>query len=60
MAKVAAHGALASTSLQIGGDALKLGSTVKRKTPSELRVIFSPLTYTSIVAIRDCGPDNLL
>ncbi|EOY08572.1 hypothetical protein QUC31_010805 [Theobroma cacao] len=37
MAKVAAHGALASTSLQIGGDALKLGSTVKRKTPSELR-----------------------
>ncbi|XVE61346.1 hypothetical protein DITRI_Ditri06bG0032100 [Diplodiscus trichospermus] len=37
MAKVAAHGALTSTSLQIGGDALKVGSTVKRKTPSELR-----------------------
>ncbi|XP_022744777.1 protein downstream neighbor of Son-like isoform X2 [Durio zibethinus] len=37
MAKVAAHGALTSTSLQIGGDALKVGPTVKRKTPSELR-----------------------
>ncbi|XWS66537.1 hypothetical protein CRYUN_Cryun05aG0208200 [Craigia yunnanensis] len=37
MAKVAVHGALSSTSLQIGGDALKVGSTVKRKTPSELR-----------------------
>ncbi|XP_022747444.1 protein downstream neighbor of Son-like isoform X2 [Durio zibethinus] len=36
MAKVA-HGALTSTSLQIGGDALKVGLTVKRKTPSELR-----------------------
>ncbi|OMO95037.1 Donson [Corchorus capsularis] len=37
MAKVATHGALTSTSLQIGGDALKVGPTVKRKTPSELR-----------------------
>ncbi|XWS43307.1 hypothetical protein CRYUN_Cryun16bG0091700 [Craigia yunnanensis] len=37
MAKVAAHGALTSTSLQIDGDALKVGPTVKRKTPSELR-----------------------
>ncbi|TYI32645.1 hypothetical protein ES332_A04G078600v1 [Gossypium tomentosum] len=37
MAKVAAHGALTSASLQIGGDALKVGPTVKRKTPSELR-----------------------
>ncbi|XVF07479.1 hypothetical protein REPUB_Repub06bG0142700 [Reevesia pubescens] len=37
MAKVAAHGALSSASLQIGGDALKVGPTVKRKTPSELR-----------------------
>ncbi|GMJ13977.1 hypothetical protein like AT3G54750 [Hibiscus trionum] len=37
MAKVATHGALASTSQQIGGDALKTGTAVKRKTPSELR-----------------------
>ncbi|KAK8504450.1 hypothetical protein V6N12_030546 [Hibiscus sabdariffa] len=37
MAKVATHGALASTSQQIGGDALKIGTAVKRKTPSELR-----------------------
>ncbi|PPR89902.1 hypothetical protein GOBAR_AA30784 [Gossypium barbadense] len=41
MAKVAAHGALTSASLQIGGDALKVGPTVKRKTPSELRVLLS-------------------
>ncbi|KAE8668439.1 protein downstream neighbor of Son-like isoform X2 [Hibiscus syriacus] len=37
MAKVAARGASATASLQIGGDALKVGPTVKRKTPSELR-----------------------
>ncbi|XVE96225.1 hypothetical protein REPUB_Repub02eG0203400 [Reevesia pubescens] len=37
MMKVAAHGGLSSTSLQIGGDALKVVPTVKRKTPSELR-----------------------
>ncbi|MBA0607916.1 hypothetical protein Godav_020179 [Gossypium davidsonii] len=37
MAKVAAHSALTSTSQQIGGDALKIGTSVKRKTPSELR-----------------------
>ncbi|KAK8371149.1 hypothetical protein V6Z12_A01G225900 [Gossypium hirsutum] len=37
MAKVAAHSALTSTSQQIGGDALKFGTSVKRKTPSELR-----------------------
>ncbi|KAK8562052.1 hypothetical protein V6N12_049105 [Hibiscus sabdariffa] len=37
MAKVAAHGALTTASLQIGADSLKVGTTVKRKTPSELR-----------------------
>ncbi|KAL5739832.1 hypothetical protein ACOSQ2_029012 [Xanthoceras sorbifolium] len=37
MAKVAAAGALPSNSLQIGGGSLKVGPTVKRKTPSELR-----------------------
>lgn len=38
MAKVAAPGSLTSSSLQIGGGALKVGAAVKRKTPSELRV----------------------
>jgi len=37
MAKVAAPGSLTST-LQNGGGALKVGTMVKRKTPSELRV----------------------
>ncbi|XP_039068374.1 uncharacterized protein LOC120214577 [Hibiscus syriacus] len=37
MAKVAARGASTTASLQIGGDTLKVGPTVKRKTPSELR-----------------------
>ncbi|KAF5473425.1 hypothetical protein F2P56_010037 [Juglans regia] len=37
MAKVAAPGSLTSSSLQIGGGALKVGAAVKRKTPSELR-----------------------
>ncbi|XVF55925.1 hypothetical protein PTKIN_Ptkin06aG0075000 [Pterospermum kingtungense] len=38
MAKVATHGSLTSTtSFQIVGDTLKVGPTVKRKTPSELR-----------------------
>ncbi|GMI63312.1 hypothetical protein like AT3G54750 [Hibiscus trionum] len=37
MAKVAAHGPLSTASLQIGGDSLKVGTAVKRKTPSELR-----------------------
>ncbi|XP_039070236.1 protein downstream neighbor of Son-like [Hibiscus syriacus] len=37
MAKIAARGASTTASLQIGGDALKVGPTVKRKTPSELR-----------------------
>lgn len=36
MAKVAPPGSLSSASFQIG--AMKGGSTVKRKTPSELRV----------------------
>lgn len=40
MAKVAAHGSLTSTSLQIGGDNRIVGPAVKRKTPSELRVLF--------------------
>ena len=48
MAKVAAHGALTSTSLQIGGDALKVGPTVKRKTPSELRVPFPPFLPSNL------------
>ncbi|MBA0865961.1 hypothetical protein Goshw_016696, partial [Gossypium schwendimanii] len=54
MAKVAAHGALTSASLQIGGDALKVGPTVKRKTPSELRVLL-PLfcSQTDISTVAD-------
>lgn len=38
MAKVAPPGSLPSTSMKIGGGTLKAGATVKRKTPSELRV----------------------
>ncbi|KAJ8754477.1 hypothetical protein K2173_005638 [Erythroxylum novogranatense] len=37
MAKVATSSSLGSTSLQLGGGALKVGPMVKRKTPSELR-----------------------
>lgn len=40
MAKVATCGTLPSNSHQIGGGSLNMGSTVKRKTPSELRVSF--------------------
>lgn len=54
MAKVAAHGALTSGSLQICGDALKVGPTVKRKTPSELRVlIFLFCSQTDISTVAD-------
>lgn len=38
MAKVAPPGSLPSTSMKIGVGTLKAGATVKRKTPSELRV----------------------
>ncbi|KAK1563615.1 hypothetical protein Q3G72_030061 [Acer saccharum] len=58
MAKVAAAGALPSNSLQIGGGSLKVGPTVKRKTPSELRG--EQLKRKNVIDLVDESPEPLL
>lgn len=62
MAKVAAPTTLPSNSLQMGGGSHKVGLTVKRKTPSELRVSSFNYIYVIIVnkpctlcATSSCG-----
>ncbi|XP_059463104.1 uncharacterized protein LOC132191966 isoform X2 [Corylus avellana] len=57
MAKVAAPGSLTST-LQNGGGALKVGTAVKRKTPSELRG--EQLKQANVVELVDESPAPLL
>ncbi|KAI9153672.1 hypothetical protein LWI28_014816 [Acer negundo] len=58
MAKVDAAGALPSNSLQIGGGSLKVGPTVKRKTPSELRG--EQLKRKNVIELVDESPEPLL
>ncbi|KAB1222510.1 Protein downstream neighbor of Son [Morella rubra] len=58
MAKVAAPGSLTSSSLQIGGGAMKIGMTVKRKTPSELRG--EQLKQANIIELIDESSSPLL
>lgn len=57
MAKVAAPGSLTST-LQNGGGALKVGTTVKRKTPSELRG--EQLKQANVMELVDESPAPLI
>ncbi|KAK8488464.1 hypothetical protein V6N11_059441 [Hibiscus sabdariffa] len=59
MAKVATHGALASTSQQIGGDALKIGTAVKRKTPSELRGEQLKMANTVELVHKSLAPSDM-
>ncbi|XP_031267800.1 protein downstream neighbor of son homolog [Pistacia vera] len=58
MAKVATRGTLPSNSHQIGGGSLKMGSTVKRKTPSELRG--EQLKRVNVIELVDESPAPLL
>ncbi|KAJ0027293.1 hypothetical protein Pint_36232 [Pistacia integerrima] len=58
MAKVATRGTLPSNSHQIGGGSLKMGSTVKRKTPSELRG--EQLKRVNVIGLVDECPAPLL
>ncbi|XP_062167488.1 uncharacterized protein LOC133873750 isoform X2 [Alnus glutinosa] len=57
MAKVAAPGSLTST-LQNGGGALKVGTMVKRKTPSELRG--EQLKQANVIELVDESPAPLI
>ncbi|KAG8504016.1 hypothetical protein CXB51_002316 [Gossypium anomalum] len=59
MAKVAAHSALTSTSQQIGGDALKFGTSVKRKTPSELRGEQLKRTNVAELVSKSLAPSDM-
>ncbi|KAJ4705446.1 Protein downstream neighbor of Son [Melia azedarach] len=64
MAKVAAPTTLPSNSLQMGGGSHKVGLTVKRKTPSELRgeqlkqANVIELVDESVVPLLDSASDN--
>ncbi|XP_039022698.1 protein downstream neighbor of son homolog isoform X2 [Hibiscus syriacus] len=59
MAKVATLGALASAPQQIGGDALKIGTSVKRKTPSELRGEQLKMTNVAELVHKSLAPSDM-